>query len=158
MTEYEKTVDIDNRSSAEIPNDVYDAIQTAADAAASEFELNGGYELSVSIVDKKEIRELNGRFRGVDSVTDVLSFPMEEQVPSGVNVLGDVVICYERACEQAEEYRHGLMREISYLTVHSVLHLMGFDHITEEDKAEMRTEEKLIMKKLGIFKDGMIND
>lgn len=113
----------------------------------------GDYEISVSIVDEDEIKNLNNEYRGKDSVTDVLSFPLFErgEIPNS-GMLGDVVICSKRVIDQAEEFGHSLEREISYLTVHSVLHLLGFDHIDEDEKIEMRNYEKEIMKKLEIFK------
>ncbi len=110
-------------------------------------------EISLSFVSAEEIRELNRDYRGMDSVTDVLSFPMyddndifeEEEL-----ILGDVVICMERVREQAAEFGHSEEREVAYLFTHSVLHLLGYDHINEEDKREMRQREEEIMAELGI--------
>jgi probable rRNA maturation factor len=113
------------------------------------------YEISLSFVDNKEIRELNKEYRGVDSATDVLSFPMEEEeilVP--IPLLGDIIISAERALEQSIEYGHTLIREISYLTAHSMFHLLGYDHMEEDEKKLMRHKEKEVMKKLKIFKNG----
>ncbi len=111
------------------------------------------FEISFSVVDEDEIRELNRDYRGKDSVTDVLSFPIFErgEIQEG-SMLGDVVICAKRAQEQAEDFGHSYEREIIYLTVHSILHLLGFDHEEEEEKLEMRGLEKKIMKELEIFK------
>lgn len=111
------------------------------------------YEISISIVDEKEIKKLNNEYRGVDNVTDVLSFPLFEkyEIPSE-GMLGDIVICSKRVIEQAEEFGHSEEREFVYLTVHSLLHLLGYDHIEEDDRIEMRAKEKEIMKALGIFK------
>lgn len=111
------------------------------------------YEISISIVDEEEIKKLNNEYRGVDNVTDVLSFPLFEkyEIPSE-GMLGDIVICSKRVIEQAEEFGHSEEREFVYLTVHSLLHLLGYDHIEEDDRIEMRTKEKEIMKALGIFK------
>ena len=112
--------------------------------------------LSVTIVGKDEIRVLNRDYRNVDSVTDVLSFPAygdEEEISleEGEELsLGDVVIC-EEVCEaQAKEYGHSIEREIIYLFTHSVFHLLGYDHETEEDKADMRAREEEVMSLLGL--------
>lgn len=111
------------------------------------------YEVSVSFVDNEEIRVLNKEYRNIDMATDVLSFPMDQEfnIP-GVTLLGDIIISLEKAKEQAEEFSHSLDREISYLLAHSIYHLLGYDHIEEEEKKEMREKEKSIMKKLKIFK------
>lgn len=110
-------------------------------------------EISLSFVSAEEIRELNRHYRGMDSVTDVLSFPMyddndvfeEEEL-----ILGDVVICMDRVREQAAELGHSEEREVVYLFTHSVLHLIGYDHISAEDKREMRQREEEVMAELGI--------
>ena len=119
-----------------------------------------GAEVSVSFVTGDEIRSLNREYRGVDSVTDVLSFPqfdsvdelVEMQEETGVAELGDVVICMERALSQAEDFGHPLKREVIYLFVHSILHLLGYDHMEEEDKKEMRAREEEVMDELGIVR------
>ena len=115
--------------------------------------------ISVMLTDDEGIQTINREFRGVDRATDVLSFPMNELVPgefdeeicehdmdSGAVMLGDMMISIPRCEEQGEEFGHGYKREIMYLTVHSVLHLLGYDHIDEgEMKAQMRAREKAIM-------------
>lgn len=111
------------------------------------------YEISFSVVSEETIKELNRDYRGKDQVTDVLSFPLFEQgqiEESGM--LGDVVICSKRAEDQAQELGHSYEREIIYLTVHSILHLLGNDHETDSEKEEMRRLEKEVMKTLGVFK------
>jgi len=112
------------------------------------------YEVSVSFVTNEEIHELNRDYRGVDRPTDVLSFQMDEEEVYGEMdvVLGDIVISMEKAMEQAEDFGHSLTREVVYLTVHSMFHLMGYDHMNEEEKAEMRGKEKAVLKELGVFK------
>ena len=117
-------------------------------------DLNSNYEVSVTLVDGKTIRELNKEYRGVDKVTDVLSFPLDfgSELDMPITPLGDVVINLEKIKEQAEEFGHSEMRELSYLTVHSLLHLLGFDHIADEDRKDMREKEKEIMKALDILK------
>lgn len=113
-------------------------------------------EVSLSIVDKDEIHILNRDYRDVDRPTDVLSFPLDEegfdQDGNPILLLGDIVICLDVAKEQAEDFGHSLEREIMYLICHSTLHLLGYDHIEEADKKEMRAKEKEIMKNLGVFK------
>lgn len=117
-----------------------------------------GVEVSVSFVTPEEIQTLNRDYRNVDRVTDVLSFPqfdsvddlIDMQEETGVAELGDVVICMDRAKEQAEEFGHPLEREVIYLFVHSILHLLGYDHMEEEEKAEMRAREDEVMGELGI--------
>ena len=109
-------------------------------------------EISISFVDNEEIRELNREYRGVDKETDVLSFPLDEEPFHGPIMLGDIIISIEKAIEQAEEFDHPVDREIAYLVCHSTLHLLGYDHMIDDEKKEMRSKEKEIMKSLGIFK------
>lgn len=113
-------------------------------------------EVSLTLVDKDEIHSLNRDYRGVDRPTDVLSFPMDDEIFPGEEdvdlILGDIVICLDIAKAQAEEYGHSLDRELSYLICHSTLHLLGYDHMEEDEKAIMRGKEKEIMKNLGVFK------
>jgi len=110
-------------------------------------------EISVSFVGEEEIHDLNKLFRNVDHVTDVLSFPqyesMEELPEEGIICLGDVVICSEQALIQADELGHSPEREILYLFVHSMFHLMGYDHMDDEEKTDMREKEEKIMTRLG---------
>lgn len=114
---------------------------------------NLDYEVSVTLVDGHEIRVLNRDYRGVDAITDVLSFPLDYSVPGEVEMLGDIVINSERVLEQAQDFGHSNERELVYLTVHSTLHLLGYDHMNEEEKLVMREQEKIIMKELGVFKN-----
>ena len=109
-------------------------------------------EVSVSFVSDEEIKDLNRDYRGVDRSTDVLSFPMDDEFIIDKRILGDVIINTRRVMEQAEELGHSYERELSYLTVHSILHLLGYDHIDDEDKKKMREREKLSMKELEIYR------
>lgn len=113
------------------------------------------YEVSITFVDKDEIHKLNKEFRNVDRPTDVLSFPMDEDFfIEGVDtMLGDIVICMDVAKDQAKDFGHSLDREIMYLTAHSMLHLLGYDHLEESEKFHMRAREKEVMKSLGVFKN-----
>ena len=116
-------------------------------------------EVSVTFVDDEGIRELNNKFRGMDKPTDVLSFPLldyegESEEPFFDELchnLGDIVISLERAMAQANEYGHSFEREVAFLTAHSMLHLLGYDHeISEEDDADMRRRQNDIMDRLGL--------
>ena len=117
--------------------------------------LSLNYEVSISFVDKDEIHRLNKYYRKVDRPTDVLSFPMDTDfMVEGVDaMLGDIVICMDVAKEQATDLGHSLDREIMYLTCHSTLHLLGYDHMNDDEKREMRAREKEVMKILGVFKN-----
>ena len=113
-------------------------------------------EVSVTLTNDAHIHALNRDYRGVDRPTDVLSFALTESeepeifdAPGGV-VLGDLVISLERAAAQAETYGHSFLRELSFLTVHGMLHLLGYDHIEEEDRVEMEEEQRHVMDVLGI--------
>ena len=116
-------------------------------------------ELGVTVVDDSEILELNREYREKDSVTDVLSFPqfeghddlLEDLLDDETETLiGDVVICYEQAERQAEEYGTGLTREMLYLFIHSVMHLFGYDHMVEEEKSVMRAREEEVLSAIGV--------
>ena len=138
----------DNRQDLiKIDEEIEKIVEKSIEAALKEIEFTEDYEVSVSFVGDEEIHELNRDYRGVDRTTDVLSFPMEDEF---TNMLGDIVININKVIEQAKEYGHSEKREISYLTVHSTLHLMGFDHKEEEDKKEMRAVEDRVMEKLEI--------
>lgn len=112
------------------------------------------YEVSLSLVDNKEIRELNKLYRGKDYATDVLSFPLVDDFThnQGEKLLGDIVISVEKAVDQATEYNHSFEREMGFLTVHSMFHLMGYDHDTEENTAEMRKREEAVLSELGLIR------
>ncbi len=138
----------DNRQDLiKIDEEIENIVEKSIEAALKEIEFTDDYEVSVSFVGDDEIHELNRDYRGVDRTTDVLSFPMDDEF---TNMLGDIVININKVIDQAKEYGHSEKREISYLTVHSSLHLMGFDHEEEEDKKEMRAVEDRVMEKLEI--------
>lgn len=113
-------------------------------------------EVSLTFVSSEQIRELNRDYRNVDRVTDVLSFPQYEDLndigPEGEIPLGDVVICVGRALEQAEQFGHSAEREIVYLFIHSICHLLGYDHMTEEEKKEMRAKEEEVMEHIDLVR------
>lgn len=147
----------------EINDEIKIFIEKCADAVLRYEECDFDAEISVTIVDENEIKSLNAQYRDKDSVTDVLSFPMLEfdedgemiyddcDFNDGNIVLGDIVICAKRAKEQAEEYGHSIKREFAFLTVHSMLHLLGYDHEHSEDMEQlMFKKQKEILGKLGI--------
>ena len=116
--------------------------------------------VSITLTNPENIRKLNKEYRNIDKSTDVLSFPMFEKteidnmVKDSVwtynDILGDMVISIEQVEKQAKEYGHSFERELSYMAVHSFYHLMGYDHIKEEDKIIMRPKEEFVLEKLGI--------
>ena len=126
--------------------------------------------MSITLTNPEEIRKMNLEYRSIDKATDVLSFPMFEKVELDymiqnthvedvensiprMDILGDIVISISRVYEQAEEYGHSFERELSYMVVHGFYHLMGYDHMIEEDKKVMREKEEVILNKLGISRE-----
>ena len=118
--------------------------------------VNDNTEVRVTIVDNEEIRKINNKFRNIDRATDVLSFPLidfdNESLPDdGSKIyLGDIIISIERAKEQAKEYGHSIDREIGFLTAHSMLHLLGYDHMVPEEEKEMFAKQEEILNNLGL--------
>lgn len=114
--------------------------------------------INIILTNPKNIKEINKQYRNIDKETDVLSFPMfeKEEIPNIEgdipDVLGDIVISIERVKEQANEYRHTFERELSYMVVHGFYHLMGYDHMVEEEKNIMRQKEENILGKLKILR------
>lgn len=146
---------IDNRQDkVKIDNNIYEILEEVIKECLLLEEKPLNYEISLSFVDNKEIKELNKEYRNIDKETDVLSFPMGEDFLIPIPLLGDIIISAEKALEQSIEYGHSLLREISYLTVHSMFHLLGYDHMEEDEKKLMRYKEKEVMKRVKIFKDG----
>ena len=143
--------------------DDYDFSPLAA-AFSDEFDCDVPAEAEVIIVDKEEIRQLNGKFRNIDKVTDVLSFPSLEgifnkpvrgkdfpyEIEDGVLSVGSIAICKDVAKEQAEEYGHSFERELNYLITHGICHLFGYDHMTDGQKAVMREKEERVLSKLNL--------
>lgn len=156
-------VEILNETEITLADDLQELIVKATDKVLEyeDFDVEG--EVSVLFVDDARMKALNAEYRGKDEVTDVLSFPQYESIKDdGVSdpfiYLGDVVISLEQAKRQAEEFGHTLEREIVYLTVHSMLHLFGYDHMTDEEKTEMRAKEKSVLGSLRIFKGTSIQE
>ena len=144
--------------------DIQRLIRRSIETALETENVQTPCSVSVLLTDDRQIHEINLEQRGVDAPTDVLSFPMNELTPGAFDpdacewdyetdraMLGDMVISMERCAEQAETYGHSFAHEVSYLTVHSVLHLLGYDHVDEgEDKRRMRAREKEIMRLLDV--------
>ncbi len=142
----------DRQDDIKITDEIKNLIEKSIAAVLKVENLHENVEVSVSFVGDEEIRDLNRDYRGVDKSTDVLSFPMDDEFIIDNRILGDVIINTRRVMEQAEELGHSEERELSYLTVHSILHLLGYDHMEDEDKKEMREREKLAMKELSIYR------
>ncbi|WP_076556894.1 rRNA maturation RNase YbeY [Salimicrobium flavidum] len=135
-----------------------DLIDRVLTFAAEKEGIVGENEISVTFVNNSKIQELNRNYRQKDTPTDVLSFPMlefgeeamefqDEELP---RMLGDVVISVDKAEEQAEEYRHSLEREFSFLALHSLLHLLGYDHMDEQDEKNMFARQEDILNEFGL--------
>ena len=142
----------------EFAAEILATVKRAVDKAGELYGLKNA-EVSITLTNNEHIHELNLRYRGIDRPTDVLSFALNEgeepEIFDGpaVDVLGDIIISVERTVEQAAEYGHSVQREIAFLTVHGMLHLLGYDHMEEADRIEMRREEEFVMKKLEIARD-----
>ena len=164
---------IDNRQSKiEVMKKLEDTIEKIIDYALKDEKVEMDYEVSVIFVDNDTIKHINRENRDIDKVTDVLSFPMldypegkvykeiyvgyefrPEDLDDDKLVLGDIVLSLEKAEEQSKEYGHSFLREACYLTVHSVLHLLGYDHMQEEEKNIMRKREEEILNKFQIGRE-----
>ena len=138
------------------PEDFERLIENCARAALEEEDIFDDAEVSVTLVDNARIRELNREFREIDKETDVLSFPMgdengfETDPDTDAILLGDIVISVERAKTQSEEYGHSFKREMAFLLTHSLFHLLGYDHMTPDDEAEMFAKQEKVLQKLDI--------
>ena len=134
----------------------YKLIENVISAALKYEGVSDNTEISVTIVDNEEIRKINNKFRNIDRATDVLSFPLidfdNEDLPNdGSKIyLGDIIISIERAKEQANEYGHSLDREVGFLTAHSMLHLLGYDHMVPEEEKVMFAKQEEILSNLGL--------
>ncbi len=152
-----------NQRKFKVTKDMRDLVRSAVKAALEYMDFPLKSEVSVMFTDDEEIHELNRLHRGVDRPTDVLSFPLFEYDengdiieddldfnPNGEMILGDIVISLETASRQAQEYGHSFEREIGFLTVHSMLHLFGYDHMTPEDEEEMFGYQREILERMGL--------
>jgi probable rRNA maturation factor len=149
---------IDNKQKAvKIPTGLRMLVRRCCTAVLRMENFEGPAEISVIFVDNEQIHKLNLQYRNKDMATDVLSFPMGENGvydinhSTGAKVLGDIVISMEKAVEQADRYGHSLEREVGYLTAHSMLHLLGYDHEKGGiEKVRMREKEEQVMTELGL--------
>lgn len=157
MKEKIKVVISNNQKSVKIPTGVRLLIRRCCNAVLTFEGFSEPAEISVTLVDDEQIHELNKMHRNIDRSTDVLSFPLGENgvydknLETGACLLGDIVISVETAVRQAEEYGHTLQREIGFLTVHSMLHLLGYDHVDGGIEAvHMREKEERVLTELGL--------
>lgn len=148
------TILIDNRTNEDLCEEFEQAINLVIVQALQYEAFTEPCEISISIVDNEEIQQINKQFRNMDKPTDVLSFPLltfaENEVPDRNEndeiLLGDIILSMERAKEQAEEYGHSLKREVAFLTAHSMLHLLGYDHMDKAEEIEMFQKQEDILQ------------
>lgn len=157
MSDKIKVVISDDQKAVKVPTGIRLLIRRCCNAVLVNEGFDGSVEVSVRFVDDEEIHALNLQYRNVDKSTDVLSFPLGEDgvydinYSTGAKMLGDIVISVEHAIEQARTYGHSLQREIGFLTVHSMLHLLGYDHEAGGiEQVRMREKEEAILTQLGL--------
>ncbi|CAH0191493.1 rRNA maturation RNase YbeY [Peribacillus simplex] len=146
----------------EVTEEAQQLVESILQFAARKEDIEKDTELSVTFVDNDRIREINKEYRHKDSATDVISFALEEMGENEVEIvgaemprmLGDIIISIERTKEQAEEYGHSFDRELGFLALHGFLHLLGFDHMNEEDEKVMFTKQKEILEEYGLSREG----
>lgn len=155
-----KVTIINNQKTVKIPTGIRMLVRRACAAVLMEEGFGFPAEVDVSFVDDEQIKKLNTEFRNIESSTDVLSFPLgengeyDENPATGAKLLGDVIISVEHAMRQAEEYGHSLQREIAFLTVHSMLHLLGYDHVgSRKESIVMREKEESVLLKMGLSRE-----
>ena len=156
-----KVIITNDQNTVKVPSGLRLLIRRCCNAVLLMEEFGDSAEISVRFVDNEQIKELNNEFRDIDKATDVLSFPLGENgvydhnPATGAALLGDIVISMQRAMEQAEEYGHSLDREVAFLTVHSMLHLLGYDHVNGGLEAlRMREKEETVLTQLGLKRNG----
>lgn len=154
-----KVIITDEQAKVKVPTGLRLLIRRSCTAVLVSENFEGSAEISVTFVDDERIHELNKQFRNVDSSTDVLSFPLGENgvydinPETGAKLLGDIVISLEHAVAQAHAYEHTLQREVAFLTVHSMLHLLGYDHVNGGlERVRMREKEEEVLTKLGLHR------
>ncbi len=146
-----------NNQPETLPDGLFFVIEKLFIRALEYEEMSLDVEVGLTFVDNDEIKDLNMRYRHLNDVTDVLSFALLETLDEEPDmqdidqlILGDIVVAFDRAQTQAQEYGHSLLRELSYLAVHGMLHLLGYDHQTELEKIEMRMREEELLEGLNI--------
>ncbi len=155
-----KVIISNNQKTVKVPTGIRMLIRRCCHAVLELEKFEGSAEVSVTFVDNAQIKELNALHRNIDRETDVLSFPLGENgvydvnLDTGAKMLGDIVISIEKAVEQAELYNHPLQREIGFLTVHSMLHLLGYDHEQGGlEEVHMREKEETVLTQIGWKRD-----
>ncbi|MBQ4155011.1 MAG: rRNA maturation RNase YbeY [Clostridia bacterium] len=155
-----KVIITDKQSNLKLPSGLRLLIRRACNAVLVTEEFGDAAEVNVTLVDDEQIKFLNTQHRNIEAATDVLSFPLGEDgiydtnPENGLKMLGDIVISVERAVKQAESYGHSVQREIAFLTVHSMLHLLGYDHVNGGiEQMRMREKEELVLTRLGVLRD-----
>ncbi|MCD8915007.1 rRNA maturation RNase YbeY [Staphylococcus simulans] len=151
------TIDFSDHTN-EVKEEWYEQIESLLNFAKEQENIEDDAELSVTFVDQAEIQQINRDYRDKDKVTDVISFALEEDEPEieGLDiprVLGDIVICADVAKAQAEQYGHSFERELGFLALHGFLHLLGYDHMNEEEEKEMFGRQKSILDAYGLTRD-----
>jgi probable rRNA maturation factor len=161
MADKVKVIITNDQNTVKVPSGTRLLIRRCCHAVLQLEKFEGSAEISVRFVDNEGIKQLNAEYRNIDKETDVLSFPLGENgvydknPDTGAYVLGDIVISVQKAMEQAEEYGHSLEREIAFLTVHSMLHLLGYDHVNGGLEAvRMREKEETVLTQLGLKRNG----
>lgn len=134
-------------------------IERVCEEAALVYGLGPNAEISILLCHNEYIHKLNKQYRNIDRPTDVLSFALNEGEEDGYDgpdtaLLGDIIISLEKVDEQAKEYGHSFERELAYLTIHGMLHILGYDHQTPDEKSEMRKEEEFVLQRLGYVREG----
>lgn len=161
---------VENEIDAGYDFDIHETVEKAVKKALQHEDCPYEAEVNVLITNLEGIREYNNDYRGIDSPTDVLSFPaVDYPAPADFSIaasdvssyfnpetgelmLGDIILCHDRIVSQAEEFGHSQLREFTFLIVHSMLHLMGYDHMTPDEEREMFAHQNDIMNELGIFR------
>lgn len=164
---------VDNRQNKiKVEEELIELIENMIEYTLREEGVKEDYEVSLILIDNDTIKDINKEQRQKDMVTDVLSFPMLEYIPhtvykenylnytftemdldDGRLVLGDIALSLERAKEQSEEFNHSFKREVCYLIIHSILHLLGYDHMEEDDKVVMRKREEEILNNFNVVRE-----
>lgn len=155
-----KVIITDKQRNLKLPSGLRLLIRRACNAVLATEDFLDPAEIYVTLVTDEEIKTLNAKHRNIDKSTDVLSFPLGENgvydinPENGAKMLGDVVISVDHAYLQAENYGHSIQREFAFLTVHSMLHLLGYDHVNGGlEEMKMREKEEYILARLGVLRD-----
>lgn len=152
-----KVIITNKQKEVKIPTGLRMLIRRCCNAVLRQEQFKGSAEISVTLVNDEQMRELNKKYRDKDCSTDVLSFPMSDNgkydvnPETGAKILGDIVISMEKVIDQANKYGHPMQREVGFLAAHSLLHLLGYDHEANKlDKVRMREKEEMVMSQLGL--------